>query len=85
MVTVSAEEGIELYDIQDGAFTAEDVISHLKELRKCNGDTPLAIFMDQAQIHRAKEVKPYFEKLNIRRVFNIGYSPELNPIESCFS
>ena len=46
MVTVSAEDGLESYDILEGAFTAEDVISHLKELRRINGETPLAIFMD---------------------------------------
>jgi len=46
MVTVSEEKGLELIDIQDGAFTAEDVISHLKELRLRNKETPLAIFLD---------------------------------------
>ena len=85
MVTVSVKEGIELYVIQDEAFTGADIISHLKALRDINREKPLALFMDQAMIHRAKEVKPYFEQLNIRKVFNIGYSPELNPIENCFS
>ena len=46
MVTVSVEDGIVLYDIQDEPFKAEDVISHLKELRERNGETPLAIFLD---------------------------------------
>ena len=51
LVTVSAEEGIELYDIFDEAFKTVDVISHLKELRERNEDVPLAIFMDNAKIH----------------------------------
>ena len=46
MVTVSADEGIELYEIQDEPFTAADVISHLRELRDRNEKMPLAILLD---------------------------------------
>ena len=30
-------------------------------------------------------MKPWYEKLNIMPIFNVGYSPEFNPIEACFS
>ena len=46
MVTVSVEDGVELYDIQDEPFKAGDVISHLKDLRAYNGETRLAILLD---------------------------------------
>ena len=84
-MTVSAEEGKELYDLQDEAFTALDVVSHLKELREINEKLPLAVFMDNAKIHDNELVEECCKKLDIRRVFNVGYSPELNPIELCFS
>ena len=46
IVTVSADSGIERYDIHDQAVTATEFIKHLEKLRKINGDTSLAIFMD---------------------------------------
>ena len=36
-------------------------------------------------MHKSNEVKPFYEKLNIMPIFNVAYSPELNPIEAVFS
>ena len=36
-------------------------------------------------MHKSKEVKPYYTGLDIKPIFNVGYSPEFNPIESVFS
>ena len=41
--------------------------------------------MDQLPVHKAIAVKPYYKKLNITAIFNVGYSPEFNPIEAVFS
>ena len=41
--------------------------------------------MDNASIHRAREVKPTYHELKITTVFNVAYSPEFNPIEAVFS
>ncbi len=41
--------------------------------------------MDQLAVHKGKEVKPYYSQLNIKPIFNVGYSPQFNPIESVFS
>ena len=30
-------------------------------------------------------MKPWYERLNIMPIYNVGYSPEFNPIEACFS
>ena len=45
----------------------------------------MAIYCDSLSVHKSKETKPWWEKLDIKRIFNVGYSPEFNPIESCFS
>ena len=57
----------------------------LKRLRRVSKKRPIAIFMDQLAVHRSKEVKPLYQELNIVPIFNIGYSPEFNPIEAVFS
>ena len=36
-------------------------------------------------MHKDKTVRPYYAELDIMPVFNVSYSPEFNPIESCFS
>ena len=41
--------------------------------------------MDQLSVHKDKPMRPYYAQLDIMPIFNISYSPELNPIESCFS
>ena len=56
IVTVSADGGLERFDIHDQAITATEFILHLEKLRKSNGDTGLAIFMDQLGVHKTKEV-----------------------------
>ena len=48
-------------------------------------NVPIALFFDQLNVHRSKDVKPWYDKLNIKPVFNISYSPEFNPIEAVFS
>ena len=41
--------------------------------------------MDQLRVHQAVDVRPYFPKLNMVPIYNVGYSPEFNPIEAVFS
>ena len=42
--------------------------------------------MDQLNVHSDKQhVAHLYNELNINKILNIGYSPEFNCIESCFS
>ena len=82
--TVSAENGLELIVTQEMAFKAETFIPFLKQLKRLN-PRPFALFMDQLNVHKGKEVVPWYEKLDIKPIYNVGYSPEFNPIEACFS
>ena len=36
-------------------------------------------------MHKSKDVRPFYASLDIVPIFNVGYSPEFNPIESVFS
>jgi transposase len=71
--------------IQGTAVNSEHFIDYLKALRRKMGRKPLAILFDQLAVHRSKDVKPYFDKLNIKPLFNVSYSPEFNAIEAIFS
>ena len=49
------------------------------------GGKPFALFIDNASIHRAKDVKPTYQELKITTIFNVAYSPEFNGVEAVFS
>ena len=82
---MSEERGYEYTQIHSKAINSDDFIGYLKKLRKRSGQQPLTLFMDQLSVHKSKEVKPWYEKLDMKRIFNVGYSPQYNPIESSFS
>ena len=41
--------------------------------------------MDQLAVHKSRHLHEWWEKLNITPVFNVGWSPQFNPIEAVFS
>ena len=53
---MSSDCGLERFDIHDQAISATEFIRHLEQLRKRNGGTGLAIYMDQLGVHKTKEV-----------------------------
>ena len=75
------------YQIFKGGVNAEDFGSFIASLLNSNPEilnnrAKYIFFMDNASIHRAKLLKPFFENFNI--LFNAPYSPFLNPIEEFF-
>jgi len=85
IATMTAERGIGLCLIYTKAVDAEDFVEFLKKLRNKLGRKPVALFMDQLRVHKSKDVQPWYGRLNITPIYNVGYSPELNPIEAVFS
>jgi len=82
---MTAERGIGLCLIYMKAVDADDFVKFLRKLRNKLCSRPIALFMDQLPVHKSLTVKPEFSRLNIRPIYNVGYSPELNPIEAVFS
>ena len=46
---------------------------------------PFALLMDNASIHKSREVKKHYSELIITTIWNVAYSPEFNPIEAVLS
>ena len=84
-VAVSKEKGLEHALISDSAINQTDFIGFVKDIQRKNRGLKLALFMDNLAVHKGKDVKPFYTKLNITPLYNIPYSPATNPIESCFS
>ncbi len=54
-------------------------------LRGKAGDRPIALFVDNLWVHKDAKARELVAKLRIRPIYNVGYSPEFNPIEAVFS
>ena len=63
------------------AFKAIDIVGIIELLRASYPLKKMAIFLDNASIHRAIIVREACEKYHIPLVFNLPYCPHLNGIE----
>ena len=82
---MTEERGVLHVHIQDTPCDSEDFSYYLHVLSQKLNKQPFALLMDNASIHKSKEVKPHYAELNITPVWNVAYSPEFNPIEAVFS
>ena len=82
---MTEEHGIGLIKIHEQACIGEDFRDYLKQLRGKVGKRPVSLYMDNAGIHKKPCVKEWWPKLNMEPIWNIGYSPEFQPIEAVFS
>jgi len=60
---------------------AKDLMEFLQNIRTANLMSPLCILLDNARIHIAKKLRALAKELNINFIYNVPYSPDLNPIE----
>ena len=85
IASMSAERGFEVIKIYTEAIDAEKFKDYLERLRKKLAQLPLALYMDQLSVHKSKDVRPSYERLDVTPIFNVSYSPQFNAIESAFS
>ena len=85
IASMSEEDGFGLLHINTEITNQDNFQDFLKSLRRKNKKTPLALFLDQLSVHKTKRVQELMQSLDINPIFNVGYSPEFNPIESVFS
>ena len=85
IASMSEDNGVDLLHINTEITNQENFKKFLISLKRRHGRIPLVLFLDQLGAHKAKIVKEKMVELNIRPIFNVGYSPEFNPIERVFS
>ena len=82
---MTAENGMTCTSVHQQAINSLDFIEFLQKLRRKHLKRSIALFMDNLAVHKSRDVRPYYESLDITPVFNVSYSPEFNPIEAVFS
>ena len=82
---ISDNGGLEAYTIHPKAITTVELIEFVEMLSAKFLGQEFAIFMDNLQVHKTKEVLETCRRLKARLIFNVPYSPAFNGIETYFS
>ena len=75
IASMSAERGFEVVKIYKEAIDAEKLDDYLERLRKKLDNLPVAIYMDQLAVHKSKDIKPIYARLDLTPIYNVSYSP----------
>jgi transposase len=67
---------------KEGSFNKETFLAFLHQLQL---PPKSVLLLDNIKFHHSKDVKDYFEKIDIQPLYVPPYSPWFNPIEGCFS
>jgi transposase len=71
-------------DYKYTAFDSDDVVNFLLRMRELHKpDDKIAVFLDNASIHKSKatQARAADPDINIKLIYNIPYRPDLNGIE----
>jgi transposase len=82
---ISDNGGLEAYTIHAHAITTKEFVEFVEMLSDKFHGQDFAIFMDNLQVHKTKEVLDTCKRLKARPIFNVPYSPDFNGIETYFS
>ena len=82
---ISDNGGLEAYTMHAKAITTKEFIEFVEMLSAKFHGQDFAIFMDNLQVHKTKEVLETCKRLKARPIFNVPYSPDFNGIETYFS
>jgi transposase len=85
IAVISEEHGIIDYIVHPKAINSKVFIAFINQIAEKLGGGDFALFLDNLSNHKSKNTKHFFEKLNITKIFNVPYCPQLNGIESYFS
>ena len=77
--------GLVLIDSEEVCTNEERFLKFIPLLSERMGGAAFALFLDQLVVHKMKTVRAKYEEYNIYPIFNVPASPDMNPIESCFS
>jgi transposase len=82
---ISDNGGLEAYTIHPHAITTKEFVEFVEILSAKFHGQDFAIFMDNLQVHKTKDVLETCKRLKARPIFNVPYSPDFNGIETYFS
>ena len=85
VASVSSKKGLVYLKLQNKGVSNDNFPDYVLELCKKMDYEPFYLYMDNLWVHDTEDAKDIYETMNVTRVKNISYAPDLNPIEACFS
>ena len=85
IATVSREEGRGLVHIHDQAIKPDTFAMYIKSVSRLFDRKAFVLVMDNLWVHKDAQILALYHQLKITPIFNVGYAPDFNPIESVFS
>ena len=85
MISAVSPQGLLRFQVREGSMNADSFIEFLKSLLRSVEAEKIFLIVDGSPIHKAKKVKAFLGKDDIKDRMELfilpGYSPELNPDE----
>ena len=75
IAAISEETGLIDYYIHPKAINTEVFLAFISQISEKLGGGDFALFLDNLSVHKTKDAKLLFEKLNITEIFNVPYCP----------
>ena len=82
---ISEDGGLESFIIHPRSIKREQYIEFLENIRLKYPEGEIIMFVDILSVHKTKESKEAYVKLNITPCYNVPYSPQFNGIEFYWS
>lgn len=82
---ITAERGLVHQKLFASAVNDVDFGRFVRKLHAKMGARPFALFVDNLHAHKHRDVLEIYQELSVSVIYNVGYSPQFNPIESTFS
>ena len=75
IAAISEEQGLIDYVVHPRAINTEVFVAFINQIAEKLGGGDFALFLDNLSVHKTKDAKLLFEKLNITEIFNVPYCP----------
>ena len=75
IAAISEEHGLIDYIVHPKAINTEVFVAFINQIAEKLGGGDFALFLDNLSVHKTKNAKHLFEKLNITDIFNVPYCP----------
>jgi hypothetical protein len=75
IAAISEEHGLIDYIVHPKAINTEVFVAFINQIAEKLGGGDFALFLDNLSVHKTKDAKHLFEKLNITEIFNVPYCP----------
>ena len=86
MRSINSSTGDVIVHLNDGNFfNSEATIEFIKDIIEENQNKKIALFWDNASIHKSSKTKAFLINHNIKSIFNVPYKPDYNAIENVWA